>query len=164
MTRNTCKLFLMHVQQAGPSFPTFTLPSGIQNTLSNLPQVMLAATSSCPHVIALQKLSGSLPAKHGVFQLSECILVNMFHMQMMHIQNILRIQQADSGPLLGEKVFSNSLPVGATNIGLGANSFPAEQGNNLDSLVLSNITLWLQETFRMPPSKSNRYTIINVAA
>ena len=88
----------------------------------------------------------------------------MFHMQMMRIQNILRIQQADSGPLLGEKVFSDSLPVSATNIGLGANSFPAEQGNNLDSLVLSNITLWLQETFRMPPSNSDRYTIISVAA
>ena len=65
VTRNTCKLFLMHVQQAGPSFPIFTLPSGIQNTLANLPQVMLAATSSRPHVIALQKLSGSLPAKHA---------------------------------------------------------------------------------------------------
>ena len=61
-------------------------------------------------------------------------------------------------------MFSDSLPASATNIGLGANSFPAEQSNNLDSLVLFNITLWLQETFRMPPFNSDRYTIIDVAA
>ena len=163
VTSNTSKLFLMHVQQGGPSFPTFTLPSDIRNTLANLPKVMQAATSSRPHGVALQKWSGSLPAKAGVFQESYVCKSTKSHAKDA-IQKFPCIHQADSGPLLGEKVFSDSLPASATNIGLGANSFPAEQSNNLDSLVLSNITMWLQETFRMPRFNSDRYTNINVAA
>ena len=56
--------------------------------------------------------------------------------------------QADTGPLLGEKVFSDSLPVSAVNLGLGNNAFPQEQKPGLASTVQANVTLFQQQTFR----------------
>ncbi|CAK0787788.1 hypothetical protein CVIRNUC_011010 [Coccomyxa viridis] len=65
------------------------------------------------------------------------------------------LPQADSGPLLGEKVFSSQLPVSAVNLGLGANSFPGEQDKGLVGLVEQNITLFLQQTFQDKCDKSS---------
>ena len=56
--------------------------------------------------------------------------------------------QADTGPLLGEKVFSDSLPAGAVNLGLGDDAFPQERKPGLASTVQANVTLFQQQTFR----------------
>ena len=66
----------------------------------------------------------------------------------MHVGLSKDYLQADTGPLLGEKVFSDSLPVSAVNLGLGNNAFDKEQNPDLASTVAANVTLFDQQTFR----------------
>ncbi|CAL5224858.1 g7616 [Coccomyxa viridis] len=62
-------------------------------------------------------------------------------------QNAVPLTKANTGPLLGEKVFSDSLPVSAVNLGLGNNAFDKEQKPDLASTVAANVTLFHQQTF-----------------